>query len=61
MRVSSRLVGRRRVGTIEVGGWRISARRASLDWSRWALIRDGRRAFVVYSPFVVVTMLGRSS
>jgi hypothetical protein len=61
MKVSSRLVGRRRAITIEVFKWRITARRATLDWKRWTLIRDGRRAFAVYLPFVVVTMFERHS
>lgn len=60
MRMHNRMVGRRRAVTLEIMGWRLTARRATLDWLRWALIRDGRRAFAIYLPFAVVTIFGAS-
>lgn len=59
MRYGTRVVGGRLVRTVEIGAWRISMRRATVNWRRWQILRDNARAYVAYLPFVVVTALGR--
>lgn len=60
MRMHRRMVGHRRVWTIEVGGWRVSVRRATWSVKRWEIIRDSATAYAIFLPALVVTIFAGS-
>jgi hypothetical protein len=60
MQISSRMLFRRRVYTVQIGTVRISWRRATFKWARFALCRDSREWWPfwgsLFLPFVVIVV-----